>query len=401
LSVSYGEPIGGENIIQADYSFAFYDNQAKLGTFDLDKGNERRNDSLSNTFFNRSTQQRIGLQTQLKRKIWTNNFALVGQITALNGSNGTQNNAELVRTFWRILPSVSTSRNFKETASLNFNYNTDMSTPDLSQLQAIPDRSDPLNIREGNPNLKPSLGHHFSAGFNQYNPVSFRSFFGAINVDYTQNRIIETITVDPSFVRRYRPQNMQGEVRFGSNMTVSLPLKKWKSSFNLGINGSFSKGQAFLNDRQNWMRNGTMGQSFSWDFSPASWFNHFFGINFSQNNLRYSVDKNLNQAYFDQNYSSSLNLILPKRWNFRSDFTLNVSQGRAEGFNLTVPVWNIMLSKRMLSGDRLELSLAVNDLLNRNIVLQRNTNLNFVEDVQSNILSRYFFLKVRYTMMAM
>jgi hypothetical protein len=401
FNASIGEPIGKNNMFQADYSFSFYDNKAKLSTFDLNKGNERRNDSLSNTFLNRSTQQRIGLQTQVKSGKWTNNLTLNAQITNLKGSNGAQPDAALARTFWRILPSVSASRNFGESASLNLDYRTDLSTPDLSQLQAVPDRRDPLNIREGNPNLKPELGHHFATNYNTYNPKNFRSLFASINADYSQDRIIETISVDPSFVRRYRPQNMQGELRLGSSLSVGLPIKKWKSTFNLGINGSFSRGQAFLNDRQNWMQNGIFSQSVGWGFSPTSWFNHNLNASFTQNNLRYSVDKNLNQAFLDQSYNSSLSLILPKRWDLSSDFNLNISQGRAEGFNLTVPVWNMSLAKRLLSGDRLEISIAVNDLLNRNVTIQRNTNLNFVEDVQSNILSRYFFFKIRYTMMAM
>jgi Outer membrane protein beta-barrel family/Carboxypeptidase regulatory-like domain len=400
FNVSFGEPIGKDRILQADYSFAFFDNQANLATFDLDKGNERRNDSLSNTFFNRSTQQNLTLQTQIKRKVWTNNFGLNTQITVLKGNNGAQNGVALDRTFWRILPSVSTGRQFGEIASLNLDYRTDLSPPDLIQLQAAPDRRDPLNIREGNPNLKPSIGHHFVVGYNAYNPGSFRSFFSSINVDYTQDRIVETITVDPSFVRRYRPQNMQGEIRVGGNLTFSLPKKKWKSSFNFGLNGSFSKGQAFLNDRKNSMENGTLGQSLSWDFAPKSWLTHYLIVNLTQNNLRYSVDKNLDQSYFDQNYSSTFTLILPKRWDVRSEFNLNISQGRAEGFNQTIPLWNLSVSKRLLSGDRMEISLAINDLLNRNVVIQRNTNLNFVEDIQSNILSRYFFLKIKYTMMA-
>ncbi len=401
LTATFAEPIGKGNFFQAEFGLNFSDNHFDLATFEMENAKKRINDSLGNSFSNRSVQQRFGLQTQIRHGQWKNNFAVNAQIISLIGNEGKDAETAIFRKFWRILPSVSANRIFKKNNSLSIQYTTDMATPDPSLLQTPPDRSDPLNIREGNPNLKPELGHRFSLSHSIYDPKKSRSFVVNLNADYIQDRIIETITVDSFFVRRYRPQNMQSEASLGGKLSVGWTAKKLKSSFKFGLANNFSRGIAFLNDAQNVLNNTSMGQSSAWDFSPTEWFNLNITAMFIQNNLRYSVDKNLDQSYFDQNYKASLTLLLPKNWDFRSDFTLTDSRQRADGFNQTIPVWDISLTKRVLAGEKLEISFAVNDLLNRNTALKRTTNLNFVEDVQSNVLSRYFFLRVKYLMVEM
>jgi Outer membrane protein beta-barrel family len=397
-AMSFGEPIGKNNLLQLDYSLSFLKNKAQLSTFDLDGAAEIRNDSLSNSYLNSALQNLIGLQTQFETKNWSMNIAVNTQNTLLKGSNAVGNNIELARAFWFILPSVALNRTNTEGTSFNLAYRTNVTPPDLNQLQAVPNRKDPLNIQEGNPNLKPTYGHQLSAEYNTYNASNFRGLFASISTDYIVNRIIQTITVDSNFVRRYTPQNMESEIQLSTKISTNVQVKKWKSSFDIAINGSFSKGKVLLNDRQNELTKGSFNQIFIWDFSPTDWFNCRFNMGFTQSVLRYSVDQNLNQLFFDHNYGNSTIITLPKRWNISSNFNINRSQGRADGFNLVLPIWNMILSKRLLSGDKLEVSLEVNDLLNRNVSISRNSELNYVEDVQSNILSRYFFLKARYTL---
>jgi hypothetical protein len=399
-NLSFGEPIGENSILQLDYALNFLKNKAQLSTFDLGGGVERLNDSLSNSYFNSSLQNLIGLQTQFEKKKWSINFALNTQNTRLKGSNAVEKNIELARTYWFILPSFSFNKKNTENASFNLAYRTNVTPPELNQLQAVPNRTDPLNIQEGNPNLKPVFNHQFSAEYIAYNATKFRGFFASISTDYTVNTIIQTISVDSNFARRYRPQNMDGEIQLSTKISTNLQVKKWKSAFDVAINGNFANGKVLLNDRQNARTKGSTSQTFIWNFTPTDWFNSRFNISFSQNILRYSFDQNLNQLFFDQSYGNSTIVTLPKRWNISSVFNLNISQGRADGFNLFLPIWNMSLSKRILSGDKLEVSLEVNDLINKNVSLTRSSNLNYIEDVQSNILSRYFFMKARYILVA-
>jgi Outer membrane protein beta-barrel family/Carboxypeptidase regulatory-like domain len=401
LRTSIGEPIGKDLILQTEYGLTLSQNSASQNTFDLRDGNLFFNDSLSNNIFNRSLQHQLSLQTQVNKNKWSYFVALTGLVTTLSAKNTDSDNQLVKRSFFGSQPSISAYRSFnQENSSLRFDYRSEQLPPALAQLQAVPDRSDPLNIRVGNPRLKPETGHHLTLGYSTSNPKKGSSFFINTNTDYTQNRIIEVITIDSSFIRSYRPQNMQGEIGAGTSISYGLSLEKWKSNFSIGTNVNFTSGKAFLNDRQNSMRTSVLNQTINWGYSPYTWLNHSLSTGVSVNTLRYSIDKDLDQSYTDQYYQSALSLTLPKRWQVYSDANISVRKGRADGFNVTVPIWNLTFSKRLLSADRMEVSLAINDVLNRNVSINRSTNLNYVEDVQSNILSRYLLLRVRYTLMA-
>ena len=171
-----------------------------------------------------------------------------------------------------------------------------------------------------------------------------------------------------------------------------------KSRFKLGLGSTFSRGQGFLGTRQNTVRKTSMNCTADWNLSPNDWFSLDFTAKILKNTWHYSPDAHLGQSNFDQNYLATLTVLLPGHWDFRSDLDLLASSSRAAAGRQTVAVWNVSLGKHLLQGEKLEISLSVNDLLNRNTALKRTANLNFVENEQSNILSRCFFLRARYRM---
>jgi hypothetical protein len=75
-----------------------------------------------------------------------------------------------------------------------------------------------------------------------------------------------------------------------------------------------------------------------------------------------------------------------------------VNSGRAAGYNQNVPMWNASIAKQFLKGKQAEIKLSVNDLLNQNQSITRNTGTNYIEDVQTNVLQRYFLLSFTYNL---
>jgi hypothetical protein len=76
------------------------------------------------------------------------------------------------------------------------------------------------------------------------------------------------------------------------------------------------------------------------------------------------------------------------------DYTINT--GRADGFNTSVPFWNISLAKSFLKHKKGELKFTVLDVLNQNIGINRTANQNFIQDTRYNVLQRYFLLSFSY-----
>jgi outer membrane receptor protein involved in Fe transport len=67
-----------------------------------------------------------------------------------------------------IVPSMSLGYNFGDTKMLKFSYDMRISRPNIWNLNPYIDRSDPIVIKRGNPNLKTSTSHNFSLSFNSF-----------------------------------------------------------------------------------------------------------------------------------------------------------------------------------------------------------------------------------------
>ncbi|HRI58111.1 MAG TPA: hypothetical protein PK228_00220, partial [Saprospiraceae bacterium] len=77
---------------------------------------------------------------------------------------------------------------------------------------------------------------------------------------------------------------------------------------------------------------------------------------------------------------------------------VTVNGGLSEGYDQAVPIWNASVSKFLMKNKRLQLSLVVRDLLNRNVGIHRTSNLNYVEDERVASLGRYGLVKLTYSL---
>jgi len=61
-------------------------------------------------------------------------------------------------------------------------------------------------------------------------------------------------------------------------------------------------------------------------------------------------------------------------------------------------LWNARISKQMLHFNRGELKISVNDVLNKNLQLNRSTNQNYIEDSKVNSLRRFILVSFTYSL---
>ena len=108
--------------------------------------------------------------------------------------------------------------------------------------------------------------------------------------------------------------------------------------------------------------------------------------------IKYSVNTALNESYFSQTYSADVAYTFKKNFILSTDIDYYVNSGRADGFNQSIPLWNASMSKQLFKKKNAELKLSVNDILNQNKSITRNNGDNYIEDVQSVVLKRYFMV---------
>src|SRR5438445_12784034 len=94
----------------------------------------------------------------------------------------------------------------------------------MTQLQPVPDISDPLNIKEGNPDLKQEFSHAVQLNFISVNPFLNKNLFAFFNAQETQNKIVNYDVVDSQGVKRTRPVNVNGVYNVTGNVSLGLQL---------------------------------------------------------------------------------------------------------------------------------------------------------------------------------
>jgi hypothetical protein len=138
---------------------------------------------------------------------------------------------------------------------------------------------------------------------------------------------------------------------------------------------------------------------FGWDRNFASSENLDFyvstrtGYNIVNRSLRKTTEN-----YFNQSTRARLTWVAWKGLVYRTDLSHQLNTGLSTGFNTNYLIWNMSIGKKVFANQRGEISLSVFDLLKQNVSIRRNVTDILVEDVQSNVLQRYFMLTFTYNL---
>lgn len=395
---TFTEPLGKKRYLEFNYGYFRTDNRADKDVFDLGDGEQNFNEQLSNAYSNIFGYHRGGVGFRINRKAWNGSAGLDAQMATLEGEVTSGTGQPVKQDFRHLLPRLDFHYQLQPNKNLDFNYNSSINAPNVQQLQPVPDVSDPLNIRVGNPELRPEYQHNFQLNYATFNPETFRSFFSGLFFTYTRDRIVNSQTVDSLYRRIYLPVNSASDYRLDGMVIFGLPWKKLDSRFNFRSEAGITRGQNFINDRENYTSGLRLTQSASWDFTPTDWFLFNAGAEITWNQTLYSLDKAFNQDYLTQTYNAETEIQLPLRFTFNTSLDLVVNSGLSDGYDQAIPIWDASVGKSLLKNKRLQISLAVHDLLNRNVGISRTANLNFVQDQRVASLGRYGLLKLTYAL---
>ncbi len=397
-NISYTEPLGNRMYLELNYNYIQNINKVDREVFDIDNDEERIfNTTLSNKFESNYQYHKPGFNFRLNRKNF--NFTagtslqqthLVGDLILLD--------ATIDRTFQNILPSVRFNYNFTSTKNLALDYETSVQEPGIQQLQPVVDNSDPLNIYVGNPDLKPSYNNRWILRFNTFDPGKFISFFTTASVNYVKNAITNEQSIDDRLIRSTKPVNVEDGLAYNGNATLSFPINNLKSRFNLGGNFVHNRFINLLNDEANNIRNHILGGNARYTFTYNDAFDITFSANLSQNETKYEFNTDQNQLFFNQNYSSEMNLTFLKDFHFNTSYNYQIYESITTDFRQTIPFWNIALSRFFLKNKSGELKFSINNILDQDLGIQQRANVNYLERETTNSLGRYYMLTFTYAL---
>lgn len=398
----YTEPVWKRSLLEFSMGKSNSKSTSRKTTYDFDNlsgKHDKLNDKLSNDFENTYGYTNAGIRLRTQKKNYNYSIGLTWQEAELQGKiiSGTKDSL-ISKGFTNLLPNARFQYNFSRFKNIALSYAASTTQPSMAQLQPVPDVSNPLNIREGNPDLKQEYNHSLQINFHSVNPFKNKNVFGFFTLQATQNKIVNYDTVNQLGIKRTRPVNVDAVYTLNSNLSYSMPVRFLKGSVEIGSNLGYFKGKQFINTIGNTIKTITLGPDIRLDMSPLEKLNIMLGAGLNYNKTKYSLQSDLNTSYLSRELNASLDWEMPKRFFFATDFTYTFNSQRAAGFNLEVPIWNASISKQMLKYNRGEIKLAATDLLNRNIGINRSTNQNYIEDSRVNSLRRFFLLSFTYSL---
>ena len=398
----YTEPLFKRSLLELSVSKNESRSVSDKITYDYNRNSGKHdlvNPLLTNNYENVYGTATAGIRLRTQKKKYNYSIGVTWQNADLNGTikSGSKDSV-ITKSFYNILPNARFQYNFTRFKNLQVDYRASTNQPSVSQLQPVPDISNPLNIKLGNPDLKQEFTHRINVNYTGMNPFRNKSFFWFSSYSFTNNKIVNFDVLD-SFGRKTTTYiNVNGVYNLNNDISLGWPLRFLKATMNFNTGVGYSKSIQFINAFRNNIYNISIDPSVEISKSFKDKFDLTLSGGFTYNKAKYSLQSSLNNNYLTQDYGVDVGWQLPKNFYLSTDFQYTISSQRSAGYNAKVPLWNASFSKLFLKYNRGELKLSVYDLLDENKAIVRNTNANYIEDQSNRVLKRFFLLGFTYSL---
>jgi len=391
--IAYTEPLAKDFYLELSHSIAYNSNTTeRLTNTKTNNGKyENQVDSLSNSFvFNRLVNT-PGLNFRMNKKKYNYSFgASVGfsNFIQKNITDATQTKYK----FTNFFPRASYNYKIKPSENIRVNYNGSSNAPSLEQLQPIRVNTDPLNIYNGNPDLKQSFRHSFGIGYNSYNVLKERNIWINLNMNITENAFVQSSNIDNEGKRTYQTVNANGVYDLSFYGDYGFKLKnKLRLGFEprAGINRNID----FINNIKNITTNKSLGVSMNISKSVQDKFEFNISPRFSWNRSKATVNAAANADFWQLDGWAQAKVFLPKKIEIATDANTQIRQ-KDPRFpqNNNYTQWNATIIKRFFKENDFELKFGVYDILNQNRGYQRNFNSYSFTESYYTTLKRFWLL---------
>ena len=312
--------------------------------------------------------------------------------------------ADTTRTVTNFTPTLDFRWKRSDVSQLRVQYNANTTQPQMSDLLDITDDSDPLNIKKGNPGLKPSFTQNLRIFYNNYVQAHQRSIATWAGLTTTSNAISNKVTLDATTgARLTRPENIDGNWNAYAGLVFNTALDSAayfniNSFTNTGYNhyvgyasvNSLTESQKSVTKSANINQRLALSYRNEWlevELSGGVGYNH------SRNDLQTSADLDTWQF----SYGGMVGITAP--WGTALTTNLNMQSRRGysdTSMNTNELIWNAQLSQSFLKGKPLTISLQLYDILHQQSTFSRAISAMGRTDTEYNSITSYGMVHVIY-----
>ncbi|MDD4639235.1 MAG: TonB-dependent receptor family protein [Bacteroidales bacterium] len=387
--LTYTEPLGNKFFMELGYSYSFRKNYSDKESFNYNTLTERydiRDTLYSNYFENTFINQRAEVNV---RRV-TDKFNYSVGINVQPSVTISTGDREISRNVVNYSPTAFFEYDFSDNESMRIRYRGITNQPSISQLQPVPDNSNPLYLPLGNPDLLPEFEHNLQIRYRKSVKGSFKTTEVRAEGRYTMDKIVNKTWYESGGVQKSMPVNENGVYSLSANLMHSTPIAKSKFFVMSDTRGGLNKGANYSNNIRNLTTSLHVSErlrlTYRGDKLEAS-----AGGSAAYSYAWYTIEQQNKPATWSNSVNMNINWSLPAGFNLISDFDYRFYMGYNSDFNEPVKVWNAEISKQLLKNSA-TVRLKVYDILNQSKNINRTTTDNYIEDTRTNTLRQYFLL---------
>ena len=419
--LSYTEPVGKQMFIQMSYNYTyrFTDNDRNVSSiFDpfnaqlgVGLGNYRDfreysvlDQAQCNYTTNTYQNHNVSLQYRIVRTKYrlTTGVNVQPQINSVDYTKGYKS-YDVTRHVVNASPTVDFRYRFSKVEQLRIRYGGNTGQPGITDL--IPDtlsNANPLNIRLGNPGLKPSFTQNMRVDYQKSIPALQRALSADMQFILTQNSVTNrTEYNDETGGRVTQPENVNGNwsARAGFNFNTAF---KGDQRFRVSTNttGSMTNAVGYVYQKKTTVRNRTRGMHLNESARLT-----FHDKNFEANvkgSIRYNHSRSTSSSASDLDtyifsYGGEAVWKLPWNMTLSTDLQMRSRRGYADAnMNTDQLLWNVQISQRFLKQRNLVLTLRAYDMLNQRDEVSRRISASARTDSRSEMVHQYVVCSLMY-----
>jgi len=300
------------------------------------------------------------------------------------------------KSYINLLPYFMYEYEYQTGRRLMATYSSSVNLPTVTQLLPVVNNLNPLAIYYGNPNLKPEIRHRMNAHWLIFDQFSFTSVMTSLSGTLTKNKINwdRIINQNLSFVNTLT--NVDNDFDINGNVDFSTPIRPLGIKMHLNIAEGWSQGLNLINKVFNENVNFTHKGSLSFDNRKKEKWDVSTGIEATLTNSKYSLQKSLNNNYFDISWFGMARFTPNDKWNFEVNSDITNYSNKSFGESLTIPVVNFEIIRFIMKNKRGTIAVKGFDLLDKNRIVQRFSELNYLREIRSNSIGRFVMLSFTY-----
>jgi hypothetical protein len=404
ISASYTEPIGRNKLLEINYASSGSNNVSDKKTYDFNGTSGKYdllNPQLSNNFEYNNVSSRAGFNFRQQIKKINYQLGLSFQVSKLENRSinpSTGKDTTIRQRFTNFSPTANINYTISRSKNIRIYYRGRSNPPNVSQLQNVPDVTNPLLIRTGNPSLRPEFVNNININYNSFSISSQRFFSASLNVTYTGNKIVNSMDSIGVVTMIYKPENMDGSFSSSGMASLNFPVENLKG-FNINLTNMIylSRDANLLFKQKNFTTLFQVNQSAGINYGKDEFDLAVSGA-FIYNAASYKLDENSNTKYFNHAYSADFTYRFKNRISFLTDVDYYINSGRTEGYNENAFLWNMSLAKKFFKAGMAEIKFTVYDILKQNNGINRIIGENYFEDIRANVVPRFFLVSISYNL---